>query len=162
MERLTDKMLTKACNDPWDYCGLDAHCTRHCTQPTPCKIPALVHRLAKIENILGDNYDLERLKEAVKLIDKLERGFALDVVKRTSGDYAAAFAEIAHAPAADVVEVRHAHWEFPVFTDSDDGLDPRVKCSECGGIEAAFARWKYCPNCGARIDKGANHEISKP
>lgn len=65
-------------------------------------------------------------------------------------------------PTADVVEVRHAHWEFPVFTDSDDGLDPRVKCSECGGIEAAFARWKYCPNCGARIDKEANHEISKP
>lgn len=63
MERLTDKMLTEACNDPWDYCGLDAHCTRHCTQPTPCKIPALVHRLAKIENILGDNYDLDRLRE---------------------------------------------------------------------------------------------------
>lgn len=66
MERLTDKMLTKACNDPWDYCGLDAHCTRHCTQPTPCKIPALVHRLAKIENILGDNYDLDRLRELVE------------------------------------------------------------------------------------------------
>ena len=65
-------------------------------------------------------------------------------------------------PAADVVEVRHAHWEFPVFTDSDDGLDPRVKCSECGGIEAAFARWKYCPNCGARIDKEDEHEISQP
>lgn len=63
MERLTDKMLTEACNDPWDYCGLDAHCTRHCTQPTPCKIPALVHRLAKIENILGDEYDLDRLRE---------------------------------------------------------------------------------------------------
>lgn len=58
--------------------------------------------------------------------------------------------------------VRHGYWEFPVFTDSDDGLDPRVKCSECGGIEAAFARWKYCPNCGARIDKEADHEISKP
>ena len=66
MERLTDKMLTEACNDPWDYCGLDAHCTRHCTQPTPCKIPALVHRLAKIENILGDNYDLDRLRELVE------------------------------------------------------------------------------------------------
>ena len=66
MERLTDKMLTKACNDPWDYCGLDAHCTRHCTQPTPCKIPALVHRLAKIEDILGDNYDLDRLREQVE------------------------------------------------------------------------------------------------
>ena len=32
-----------------------------------------VHRLAAIEDILGDEYGLERLKEAVKLIDKLER-----------------------------------------------------------------------------------------
>ena len=54
-------------------------------------------------------------------------------------------------PAADTAEVQRGHWEFPIFTDSDDGLDPRVKCSECGGIEAAFARWKYCPNCGAKM-----------
>ena len=32
-----------------------------------------IDRLAAIEDILGDEYDLERLKEAVKLIDKLER-----------------------------------------------------------------------------------------
>ena len=32
-----------------------------------------IHRLAAIEDILGEEYDLERLKEAVKLIDKLER-----------------------------------------------------------------------------------------
>lgn len=32
-----------------------------------------VSRLAAIEDILGDDYDLERLKEAIKLIDKLER-----------------------------------------------------------------------------------------
>ena len=30
----------------------------------------IVRRLAAIEDILGDEYDLERLKEAVKLIDK--------------------------------------------------------------------------------------------
>ena len=65
--------------------------------------------------------------------------------------------ELMDIPAADVAEVRHGHWEFPIFTDSDDGLDPRVKCSECGGIEAAFARWKYCPNCGALM-KEDKHE----
>lgn len=32
-----------------------------------------IRRLAAIEDILGDEYELERLKEAVKLIDKLER-----------------------------------------------------------------------------------------
>lgn len=56
-------------------------------------------------------------------------------------------------PAADVAPVRHGYWESPIFANSDDELDPRVKCSECGSVEAAFARWKYCPNCGVRMDK---------
>ena len=34
---------------------------------------SLYKHLAAIEDILGDEYDLDRLKEAVKLIDKLER-----------------------------------------------------------------------------------------
>ena len=33
----------------------------------------IINRLASIEDILGAEYDLDRLKEAVKLIDKLER-----------------------------------------------------------------------------------------
>ena len=49
---------------------------------------------------------------------------------------------------ADVAPVRHGRWEFPIFADSDDELDPRGRCSECGSVEVAFARWKYCPNCG--------------
>ena len=50
-----------------------------------------------------------------------------------------------------VEKVGRGEWEFPIFTDAEDGLDPRVKCSVCGNIEAAFARWKFCPNCGATI-----------
>lgn len=99
---------------------------------------------------------------AVKYLKGRKAHFVDDVGKGWDAGIGAAIDAIENIPAADVVEVRNAHWEFPVFTDSDDGLDPRVKCSECGGIEAAFARWKYCPNCGARIDKEANHEISKP
>ena len=66
MERLTNKDLTKACNDPWDYCGLDSVCKRDCHKPTPCKIPKIVHRLAEIEDILGDEYDTDRLAEIVR------------------------------------------------------------------------------------------------
>ena len=62
MERLTDKSLTKACNDPWDYCGLDNVCARNCHKPTPCKLPKMIHRLAEIEDILGDDYDLRHLR----------------------------------------------------------------------------------------------------
>lgn len=66
MERLTSKDLTKACNDPWDYCGLDNVCARNCHKPTPCKLPKMIHRLAEIEDILGDDYDLWRLRGLVE------------------------------------------------------------------------------------------------
>lgn len=66
MERLTNKNLTKACNDPWDYCGLDHVCKRDCHKPEPCRIPKMVHRLAEIEDILGDDYDMDRLRELVE------------------------------------------------------------------------------------------------
>ncbi len=55
-------------------------------------------------------------------------------------------------PSADVAPVRHGKWKVPVFTEMDEWFDSRVKCSVCGSIEAAFARWKFCPNCGARMD----------
>lgn len=67
------------------------------------------------------------------------------------------YAVIETFPAADVVEVRHGHWEFLFLQTVMTDLTPRVKCSECGGIEAAFARWKYCPNCGALM-KEDKHE----
>ena len=65
MERLTNKILTKARNDPWDYCGLDSFCTRDCFKPTPCELPKVIDRLAEIEDILGDDYDLDHLRDLV-------------------------------------------------------------------------------------------------
>ena len=89
------------------------------------------------------------------MAEYIERGFALDVVKRTSGDYAAAFAEIAHAPAADVVEVRHGRWM------TTDAYPHHLYCSVCYKTYAKNAKWvneldlptNYCPNCGARMGK---------
>ncbi len=75
--------------------------------------------------------------------------------KRASG-FQGAYQLLYDLPAVDAAPVVHGRWEFPVFTDNEDGLDPRVKCSACGGVEAAFARWKYCPNCGAKMDGGNN------
>lgn len=89
------------------------------------------------------------------MAEYIERGFALDVVKRTSGDYAAAFAEIAHAPAADVAPVVHGKWEpgNPI-------------CPVCGenkfkDLDAdVWADWqpKFCPNCGALMREVENGE----
>lgn len=66
MNRITDKDITKGCNDTWDLCGLDSVCKRDCYKPTPCMIPKIVYRLAQIEDVLGDEYDLDRLKELVE------------------------------------------------------------------------------------------------
>ena len=65
MRRLTSKNLRRACNDPWDYCGLDLVCKRDCFKPEPCKIPKLVDRLAAIEDILGDEYELDCLSPCI-------------------------------------------------------------------------------------------------
>ena len=59
-------------------------------------------------------------------------------------------AEFVCAPAADVVEVRRGKW---VEADDGDG----VVCSVCGEdfctIIHETDRFKYCPNCGCRMDK---------
>ena len=73
MERLTSKDLTKACNDPWDYCGLDNVCARNCHKPTPCKLPKMIHRLAEIEDVLGDDYNLDRLRDLVEAASHLDK-----------------------------------------------------------------------------------------
>lgn len=44
--------------------------------------------------------------------DYIGRDAAMEIVKRTSGDYAAAFSEIRKFPAADVEPVRHGRWIY--------------------------------------------------
>ena len=81
----------------------------------------------------------------------IERAAALDVVKRTSGDYVAAWSEIAHIPAADVAEVRHGRWEFL-------GPNRLIKSCMCGTCSVCHVRSKFisniaiCPTCVAHMD----------
>lgn len=53
---------------------------------------------------------------------------------------------LAEQPVADVVEVKHGYWvEYQIPN--------LVCCSECDwgtGVEEKF--FKYCPNCGAKMD----------
>lgn len=83
------------------------------------------------------------------MAEYIERDFVLDVVKRTSGDYAAAFCEIAHHKAADVAPVVHGKWIY--------GEDIDIQCSVCGAdalTEGDYRQIKsrYCPSCGAKMD----------
>ena len=67
---------------------------------------------------------------------------------------------IVNAPTADVVEVRHGKWlktEEPMGWHDVDCIE----CSACHGswviaddvsFEDYVEGWKYCPNCGAKMD----------
>lgn len=67
-------------------------------------------------------------------------------------------------PATDVAEVRHGRWL------TTDAYPHHLYCSVCYKTYAKNAKWvneldlptNYCPNCGARMDKEDDHEISKP
>ena len=68
-------------------------------------------------------------------------------------------------PAADVAEVRHGRWVNPHWRNSDFACN----CSACG-VEAIHREYRWhergiypiCPNCGARMYKEADHEVSEP
>ena len=69
----------------------------------------------------------------------------------------AAIREVASFPAADVAEVRHGRW-----VNTKNEVEQICKCSECGyPISYFWSRTPYCPNCGARMDKEASHEVSE-
>lgn len=68
---------------------------------------------------------------------------------------------IEDAPAADVAPVVHGRWIRPHWKNNNYCCD----CSECGG-EAMHRDYQWnkngvypiCPNCGAIMDGGADHE----
>lgn len=77
----------------------------------------------------------------------IDRMAALEITRRTSGDYATAFSEIRQLPAADVAPVVHGEWEFI-------SLDGSLWCSRCKRPSGygQKAENKYCRNCGAKMD----------
>ena len=59
-----------------------------------------------------------------------------------------------HAPTIDAVPVRHGKW---LDDGQYDNFFPHHewRCSECGehALEIGVPWFKYCPNCGARMEK---------
>lgn len=86
------------------------------------------------------------------MTDYIRRNDALEIIKRTCGDYATAWSEIRKLPTADVAPVVHGRWI------GSSGIF-QGKCSVCGYMTydktADWARnyWPHCPNCGAKMDK---------
>ena len=65
-------------------------------------------------------------------------------------------AAVIRISAADVAPVVHAEWVV-----CGDGDNVPWMCSHCGKTTAHKYKviyGKYCPNCGAKMDGGADHE----
>lgn len=61
---------------------------------------------------------------------------------------------LAAMPPADVAPVVHAQWERFRCTETETGFIDffLLACSSCGKQVADETDYKYCPNCGARMD----------
>ena len=53
--------------------------------------------------------------------------------------------EVEDFPAADVQPVKHGRWVL------DNPEQVLMHCSNCNWLNLSW-KWKYCPNCGARMD----------
>lgn len=107
--------------------------------------------------------------------DALKKRFAkrLDWLKRDIHDeYSGALYDccevdidlIDEIPAADVVPVVHGWWErepssYWRWTPSGAVAVTRTtyRCGLCG--RGTAVKSNYCPNCGARMDRGADHAV---
>ena len=94
----------------------------------------------------------------------IERAAAISIIK-TAGFWEEEDREVAitcanQTPAADVVEVRHGRWEYVPETFHTYS---QLRCTVCGwwtldpSIQGVY---HYCPNCGACMDKEAEHEAN--
>ena len=88
--------------------------------------------------------------------DKLKQGIAEDALNYLS-DWDSSLmelimAEIDECPTADVAPVVHGRW-------GDNGIPNSMLsgCSVCGFTCGAYS-FQYCPNCGAKMDGGADHD----
>ena len=96
------------------------------------------------------------------MAEYIEREALLEKAKELSQTYSSSCLASVHiikaienAPKADVVEVKHGEWELH---GNDDSLGCSYFCSSCwwNMDEDEFldnwSHFKYCPNCGAKMD----------
>ena len=79
-----------------------------------------------------------------------EKGTIQEAIKMLS------FSE--YTPAADVAPVRHGRWDRVIPSKSAAKWSSKVSCSVCHNV--GYNHFKYCPNCGAKMDGGADNETS--
>lgn len=81
----------------------------------------------------------------------IERAAVIDLITRRYEQPELCTYEINSIPAAAVVEVRHGRWK-----NGGNGLYDT--CTACGEEIYLAIPMNYCPLCGARMEKEAEHE----
>ena len=89
------------------------------------------------------------------MAEYIERELAIEALSRGDGCENVCRRAIERILAADVAPVRHGRWK--PYHEADIGYDEYgVRCSNCKfeveDHEVNFIM-KYCPNCGAKMDK---------
>ena len=106
---------------------------------------------------------------AVKKFENYRRDCEEENDERAAQIFEDCISELMAIPAADVAEVRHGRWNPEIHhtyipVEYDQNGDPILheytsfRCSLCGREE--LKEEPYC-HCGARMGKGADHEVSE-
>ena len=102
---------------------------------------------------------IEWLKH-IRLIDLSDgRGICRVIME---DDFKKAIKEMPKGIIADVAPVRHCRWvDKPLIKSFKRTNIPVVECSACGIdfcdiINNHYFMYKYCPNCGAKMDGGVD------
>ena len=87
------------------------------------------------------------------MADYIERNKAKSYLAFGIGTVVPASEALDQVPAADVIPVIHGQWKW----DTQDiycctNCNEKVHVKEVMGIPD----WKYCPNCGAKMNEGKN------
>lgn len=87
----------------------------------------------------------------------IKRETVIDLITRRYENPEICTQEINSIPAADVAPVVHGHWvEKELFIPwCDDDVDIIYECSCCRTESGGTS--PYCPNCGAKMDGGADN-----
>lgn len=90
--------------------------------------------------------------------DYIERQKAIDAVmetfKRIPTTAIRAMVSIKALPSADVVQVVHGKWTRILLRNEKGGcIGAEMICSECGSPNGHDEKTRFCPNCGAKMDR---------
>ena len=107
--------------------------------------------------MMADEYI--RREDAIEEINKWLDSVGTALVGKGMSYYGELIGCIEDTPAADVAPVVHGRWVDRIV-DENEVIQPwmeRYYCSECleGGNQSWF---KFCPNCGAKMDGGNEGE----